>query len=101
MRFSWRYAINGTLLAGAFLMSGYFTARIKSSYWNPRKQYEYIVQYDRLWAEARKLAQANNERCCASSEVEKILKKRGLNRTSDSFNPTMEELRKVLEIYKR
>jgi hypothetical protein len=84
---------------GLVLLSGYIEAGIDTGAWNVRKQYEISTQYDQLWRQAQDLAIKNGDRCCDGSEVEEIFSKRGLARTSDGFNPSVDELGKVIEIY--
>ncbi len=80
-------------------LTGYVVPALDTGQWNPRKQWEMAAKHSRLYGEVQAHAEKNNERCCDGDEIGNILKKRGYNRLSDSFNPATEELTLALKLY--
>jgi hypothetical protein len=87
------------LFAGGLALQGYIAAGLDTGHWSIREQVKYTERYDSSYRKAQDLAKRNGERCCDGYEVADIFSKRGLSRTTDEFNPSLEELQRVIKTY--
>ena len=97
MTFLKKVMITGAIIGG-LLGPAYVGARVETGYWSVPKQIEWEKRYQKLYGEVQQMAETGNQRCCDAYEVERILKKRGIETKSPGINPTIEQLKMAREI---